>query len=238
MLSILLAPKAFANGGYGMSAILVLTSGFISCLAACLLVEVGLATKIYSYPLAVEKVLGKNSRIMIEVFIASTQFSFAISHIAFLLESCKVTIDTLFDTDSKVVFYAIAIVICYTLLSWVRNLAKFSFTFMIGVFLILSCVTYVSVYSAQVLGKATEPAPGIEFISAGCVGTLGFTIYMYEGIGIVMPIMASTEQPEKFKKVLVYAYISLMLFYVAFAELTYFAWGTDMQPYVTQMLPS
>ena len=151
MLSILLCPKAFANGGYGMSAIFLMTSGALSCLAACKLVDVGLATKLYSYPLAVEKVLGKNSRIMIEVFIASTQFSFAISHIAFLTESCKVTIDTLFETDTKIVFYAIFIVTCYTLLSWVRNLAKFSFTFMVGVFLVLLCVGYVSIYSAKVL---------------------------------------------------------------------------------------
>ena len=228
MLSIMLVPKAFADGGYGMSSIFAVFSGCISCLGACMLVDVGLATNIYSYPLAVEKVLGRNSRIAIDFFIASTQFSIIISHINFLLESCKVTIDSLFDTDSSIVFYAIVIVICYTLMSWVRNLAKFSFTFMIGLIMLFSCVVYVSIYAVKVLGEATEPAPGIEFISPGYIGTLGFTIYMYEGIGIVMPIMAVTEQPQKFKEVLIYALLTFMVVYLAFAELTYFTWGTDL----------
>lgn len=199
MLSILLIPKAFANGGWGASGIFLMVSGALSCVTACKLVDVGLATKLYSYPLAVEKVLGKKARIMIEIFIASTQFSFAISHIAFLVESCKVTIDTLFKTDTSFVYYAVFIIICYTLLSWVRNLAKFSFTFMVGVILVLISVIYVSVYSAKVLHDQTEPAPGIEFIGEGYLGTLGFCVYCFEGIGIVMPVMATAEQPEKFK---------------------------------------
>lgn len=71
------------------------------------------------------------------------------------------------------------------------------------------------------------------------MNTLGFTIYCYEGIGIVMPVMATCESPETFKKVLIYAVVTLIILYVAFAELCYFSWGTNMtQPIITQMLPS
>ena len=93
MLSVLMAPKAFVNGGWGASGIFLMASGIISLVACIKLVDTGLATKIYSYPLLVEKILGKTARHILDVFICLTQFSFVISHIAFLLESCKSTVD-------------------------------------------------------------------------------------------------------------------------------------------------
>ena len=124
-----------------------MASGIISLVACIKLVDTGLATKIYSYPLLVEKILGKTARHILDVFICLTQFSFVISHIAFLLESCKSTVDQLYDTDSEMVYYIIAVCIIYTLFAWVRNLANLSFTFIIGTILIILAVIYVTVFA-------------------------------------------------------------------------------------------
>ena len=72
VLSILLAPKAFLNGGGGISTIFVLTSGILSMIACLKLADVGLALNLYSYPLSIEKILGRKSRIVLEVAIALT----------------------------------------------------------------------------------------------------------------------------------------------------------------------
>ena len=56
-------------------------------MAVRMLVEAGLATKLYSYPLIVEKILGPKSRVMLEITIAMTQYAFAVSHIVFLISS-------------------------------------------------------------------------------------------------------------------------------------------------------
>ena len=72
ILSVLLVPRAFVNGGYGISFIFIFTSGTLSMFGVYKLIDAGLSTKIYSYPLIVEKILGKNARITIEVFIALT----------------------------------------------------------------------------------------------------------------------------------------------------------------------
>ena len=148
VLSILLAPKAFLNGGGGISTIFVLTSGILSMIACLKLADVGLALNLYSYPLSIEKILGRKSRIVLEVAIALTQFSFVISHITFLIESCKTTIDTLWKTDSKIEIYMIIVIVVYSLLSWVRNLASFSFTFLVGNILILLTSVYVTIAAA------------------------------------------------------------------------------------------
>ena len=44
------------------------------------LLEAGLKLKLYSYSLVVEKVLGKKGRVVLDIMIAITQISFAISH--------------------------------------------------------------------------------------------------------------------------------------------------------------
>ena len=72
VLSVLLIPKAFSNGGWGISAIFLLTSGYFSMIACLKLVDVGLQLNLYSYSLAVEKALGKNARVFIDVAIMLT----------------------------------------------------------------------------------------------------------------------------------------------------------------------
>ena len=73
----------------------------------------------------------------------------------------------------------------------------------------------------------------------GVINTLGFSIYCYEGIGIVMPVMATAAEPEKFKAMLTYAFITLIIIFVAFSCFTYSVWGSNLsEPIVTQMLPA
>ena len=78
----------------------------------------------------------------------------------------------------------------------------------------------------------------MSFISDGYLNTLGFTIYCYEGIGIVMPVLATTENPERFKSMLIYAFITLTVIFIVFAEMCYISWGSTLdEAIVTQMLP-
>jgi len=158
----------------------------------------------------------------------------------FLIESCKTTVDEIWNTDSAVAIYIFIVIVVYSLLSWIRNLAKLSFTFMMGNFLIIVTAICVTVYASKLLSSQGGPGPDIAFIEpSGALSTLGFTIYCFEGIGIVMPVMAACEKPERFKAMLTYAFITLTSFYSAFALLCYFAWGSSMdQAIITQMLPA
>lgn len=72
VLSMLLVPRAFSNGGWGASAILLMASGYLSLIACLKLVDTGLTLNLYSYPLAVEKALGKKARWVVDVAICLT----------------------------------------------------------------------------------------------------------------------------------------------------------------------
>ena len=100
---------------------------------------------LYSYQLAVERVLGKTAKILIDIMIALTQYFITLTHIVFLVMSCKSTIDALFNVDSSLVIYCVIVVTLFTLMSWVRNLAHFSFTFMLGNLMVVITMIFVTI---------------------------------------------------------------------------------------------
>ena len=151
VISVLLCPKAFVNAGWGMASIFILASGVISLLACNELVDTGLSLKIYSYPLIVQQVLGKKWRIVLEIAIALTQFTFSIAYFTFFMQSMKSTIDTLFNVDSSMLPQAIIVCLIFTAISWVRDLAKLSFTFIVGNILIVIVVIYVIIQASMLM---------------------------------------------------------------------------------------
>ena len=90
---VLVLPRSFATGGYACTAALVLASGVVSTFCASLLVQAGLQANIHSYPLLTEKVLGPRWKVAADLIIALAQFSFTVSHISFIIQSIKTTVD-------------------------------------------------------------------------------------------------------------------------------------------------
>lgn len=111
---------------------------------------------------------------------------------------------------------------------------------MLGNLLILMAILYVSVYCGMVLVRNDGLANDIVFINKNeYLGALGMSIYCFEGIGIVMPVMHSSESPESFKASLICAIATLTIIYIFFGSLGYLTWGqSPIEPYSTDMLPA
>ena len=87
VLLVLILPKAFASGGFLASSILLIVSGVFSAASACLLAEAGQRENLYSYSLLVHRAFGPTGKLAIDVMISLAQYSFTISHIAFIIQS-------------------------------------------------------------------------------------------------------------------------------------------------------
>ena len=97
---------------------------------------------------------------------------------------------------------------------------------MLGNLLILMAVLFVSVYCGMVISRQGGVAEGIVFVNQSeYLSALGMSIYCFEGIGIVMPVMHSSESPETFKSTLISAIATLTVIYIVFGGLGYLAWG-------------
>ena len=239
-IGIFVMPKAFLNGGWAASAMMEIASGLISSICVVKLVESGLKYKLYSYSLIVEKAFGCNGRFILDFMISMTQFSFALSYVAFMVESGKSTVDKMFDIDTNPWVYATAIICILTPMAWERDITKFAFTFLIGCLLIVWGLVVVSFYATGVLYEEKKFGPDIQALNTnGYLTTLGMTIYSFEGIGIVMPVMHSCENPEKFTGIFICAMVTLVITIISFSELCYLTWGSALdKPIVTEMLPS
>lgn len=69
------------------------------------------------------------------------------------------------------------------------------------------------------------------------VRTVGFSVYVYEGISVLMPIMQASAVPEQFDKLLIYAVATLMFLYSSIGLISYLAYAGRMKQIATQLLP-
>ena len=66
---------------------------------------------------------------------------------------------------------------------------------------------------------------------------IGFVIYAFEGIGVVMPIMSQAQEPDQFLRMLVSAIVTLTGIYIVFGSICYLAFGDSLTIIVTEMMP-
>ena len=122
-----------------------------------------------------------------------------------------------------------------TPIAWVEDIKKLSFTFLVGNLLILTTIVTVSAYCIWLMTEQGGFGPKVPaFDETSFWITVGFAIYSYEGIGIVMPVLAKAEKPEKFISALIYAIATLSLLFITFGEITVMAFGSNLdEPFVT-----
>ena len=54
---------------------------------------------------------------------------------------------------------------------------------------------------------------------------IGFAVYAFEGIGVILPIMEVTEDKENYFKILTAVVVFICILYITFSEFTLFAYG-------------
>lgn len=57
---------------------------------------------------------------------------------------------------------------------------------------------------------------------------IGFAVYCYEGVGIILPVFEITSKPELYRWVLVAVMLTVVISYLLFGELCYFIYGSNV----------
>jgi amino acid permease len=129
--------------------------------------------------------------------------------------------------------YGIALCCILSVLAWVRNIAVFSFTFLIANILLLVSVIVISGYSTKNLIDNGISPTAEAFIPEGVWTMVGFAVYAFEGIGILMPVMQASDCPEKFDGILISAILTLSVAFCIFGTVTYLAFGNMKEQLAT-----
>lgn len=238
-LTILTLPKSFQNGGYIFAPINLFISGILTTICVEKLILTGLKYEIYCYSQVVGRVLGPRGRLFLDIMIFMTQYCATIAQSVFIIQSFASSLNTAFGWNTPQWYYAMGLVCILTPIAWVRDISKFSFTFMLGNTLLMATVITVIVDCVKTMNaQGGVQADIIAFNEQAYLSCVGFSIFAFEGIGVVMPIMQSCAEPKKFISLLYGALITLTIVYVSFGLICYLAYGDQLQNLITENLPS
>ena len=72
VITIIMLPKAFVNGGWAISAAMLLVCGILTTLCVTKLVDSGLAVNLFSYSLVAERAFGWKGKLALDIMITLT----------------------------------------------------------------------------------------------------------------------------------------------------------------------
>ena len=139
---------------------------------------------------------------------------------------------------------AIGVLVIFAPLTWVRKIQRFRFAFMFGVAMILVTIITISAFCFIFIGQRdwAKPSSGYYGINHDRFwDMIGFSFFMFEGIGCVMPVMHACDDTarSRFPYLIFFALSSLCLLYIGFSEICYYTFGDNLnQSIVMQEMPS
>ena len=200
---ILYVPKDFYNGGYIFTPITLLVSLGITLYCAKLLLAVNDRMGGGSFPEMGFKAYGKPGKIFVEVVLVASQFGFCTAYVYFIAsqigglggvipcissdnDECTGGIDI-----NKWIWMPICMAI-YVPLVMVRKIEVFAITHAFGDAMIIITLIVLFGYAGSSLSKNGTKFETIEPIGALWADAIGFSVYTYEGIGVILPIREVT----------------------------------------------
>ncbi|KAI9254076.1 transmembrane amino acid transporter protein-domain-containing protein [Sporodiniella umbellata] len=235
---VLFLPKAFQNGGLALSIVLIIVIALICLLAFQRLVNTQLVVG-GSYGDIGGILYNRWLRLVVLFFIVISQIGFVCSYFIFISGNLVNAVDVLSNCTSHIAekyyiwFPLIILIPC----SLVRHLAKLSFAVILADVLILFgliCIIYFTADQLKNFGVGPNVAPVNPENFALMIGTATFS---FEGIGLIIPIVESMKQPDRFPFVLTLGMLIVTMIYVLIGTLSYLAYGDRIQSAVIYNFP-
>ena len=87
----------------------------------------------------------------------------------------------------------------------------------------------ISIYCIYLLTDGRGSAPGFVPINHNnYLSFIGFAIYCYEGIGVVMPLCATAKHPDNVPFLVGAALVTLTVIFISFSEMCYYCFGAGV----------
>jgi len=128
----------------------------------------------------------------------------------------------------------------YVPLVMVRKIEVFAVTHIFADIMIIISIITIFGYAGASLSKNGTQFKEIGWVDNLWADAIGFSVYTYEGIGVVLPIREVTADKKGYYKLLCITVSFIALLYIVFGEFTMLAWGdTDDfdEPLITASLP-
>ncbi|GAB5032492.1 amino acid transporter [Nannochloropsis oceanica] len=231
-------PRMFYTGGLAFSTVTLIAACCISTYSIILLSRAHdrlPGTK--SYGDVVFCAWGRPGKWLVDFLLALNQISWVPVYFLFVQQNIAQAIPGLDKVFSREALITIQLLV-YVPLSWLRHIkylatANLFANIFVG-FGLAACL----VWSCTVL--ATDgPAADIHMLNRNsCFLFLGSVAVAFEGMSLVLPIKRSMKRPERFERLVATSMAGLCLLVWSIGAVGYLAFGNDVEPFVTNELPT
>ncbi|KAI8059979.1 transmembrane amino acid transporter protein-domain-containing protein [Gilbertella persicaria] len=235
---VLFLPKAFDHGGLALSIVLMALIALICLYAFLQLFKTQLIIG-GSYGDVGQALFGKSVRYIVLFFIVISQLGFVCSYFVFISGNLVNVADVLsqcaFQIEAK--YYIWFPLIAIAPLVLIRHITKLSFLAIIAdIFILfgLVCCLYFTSMELKQFGIGPEVKAVNPTSFALMIGTATFS---FEGIGLVIPIVESMKQPERFPFVATVGMVIVCTIYIIIGSISYMAYGSHIQAAVVYNFP-
>ncbi|KAJ9080858.1 hypothetical protein DSO57_1020576 [Entomophthora muscae] len=235
---VLFLPRAFYNGGMILSSIIVVAVSLVGLYSLMLLIECHRLLG-GSYAEIANRLYGKHARYIISASVLFSQFGYCIAYTIFVAKNIHELILSFSNCKLKPSegFLIFAQLIIYIPMSMVRKIKYFSMAAFFGDIFIISGLSYLYYFDINELIHA--PVKQIDnFNPAGIALMAGTAIFAFEGVGLVLPIAESMEEPRRFPRLLGIALLFSTFVLLTVGSLSYAAFGEKVDVVVLRNLPA
>jgi solute carrier family 36 (proton-coupled amino acid transporter) len=200
-----------------------------------------------------EAAMGKPGRYVLDLFLSLMLYGFVIALAFFTIINLKNVVDGILEQEIPEWYLGKKTILIYFLqlgvflfvvtapLCFVRRIEKFAFTYIIADFLILiTAITIVVFAGIHISEKEEGWGDGVPILNQSTWLTMiGSSIYSFEGIGCVIPVLEVTANPKKFPRLLLYVMMTSLILFTGFGEFCLFVYGKELEgkPLITMNLP-
>ncbi|KAK9728394.1 hypothetical protein K7432_001108 [Basidiobolus ranarum] len=234
---VLFLPKAFYNGGLLFSSIVLTLVSIISLISILKLVKVRSIVP-GGFGEIGGILYGKWLRYIILSDIALSQMGFTCAYFIFVAKNISDLISAWSNCQIQVSEHLLILLqlLIYIPFSFLRKMKSFSNAALIANVAIMFGLGYIYIVDLDQLFTA-GPAEVQMFNSKSFGLFLGTASFTFEGIGLILPIVSSMKEPEKFPRLMTMAMAIIAMIFVSIGALSYATFGEKTQAVILLNLP-
>lgn len=236
-------PKNCLNGGWLFSFFSMILSFSITYYCLVKLLQAKLATPgATSFADVARAALGKYGMWITDFLIALMQYGFVVALLFFTISNLKSVADGIFSEPVDIIYVGIFVFTVAAPLCLVRRIETFAFSYIFADALVfITAITILVFATIHIKEKGWKWGDGVNLINESTWLTMiGSSIYSFEGVGVVLPILDVCEDQTKFPKILFAVMVTNVFLYTIFGEYCLFVYGSELvgKPLITMNLPN
>jgi proton-coupled amino acid transporter len=189
-------PKNCLNGGWLFSFFSMILSFSITYYCLVKLLQAKLATPgATSFADVARAALGKYGMWITDFLIALMQYGFVVALLFFTISNLKSVADGIFEEPVDIIYVGIFVFAVAAPLCLVRRIETFAFSYIFADALVfITAITILVFATIHIKEKEWNWGDGVDLINESTWLTMiGSSIYSFEGVGIVLPILDVCE---------------------------------------------